>query len=93
MLWEGSLLSAGRGSTSATLLVVCKDTETVMGLKDRLFLQGFIVMLSEGYCRLDFAVESVWTVIPLSRVELVVMWFRQFNDCGFVSLQRLLGSE
>lgn len=59
MQWEGSLLSAGRGSTSATLLVVCNDTEAVTGLKDRLFLRGFIVMLSEGYCRLAFAVRSV----------------------------------
>jgi len=59
LLWEGSLLSASRGSTSAILLIVCKNTKAVMGLKDRLFLQGFIVMLSEGYCRLAFAMRSV----------------------------------
>lgn len=55
------------------LLVICKDTEATMGLEDRLFIQGFMVMLSEGYHRLVLAARVFEAVILLSRAKFTIM--------------------
>lgn len=61
------------GSTAATSAGVCKATEATMGLEDRLFIQGFMVMLSEGYRRLALAARVFEAVILLSRDEFTIV--------------------
>jgi len=81
-----------RGSTA---VASCEDTEATAGLEDRLFIQGFMVMLSEGYCRLALAAEywrpSFFSAgLSLQQCGLFSKWLEVW---GFVSLSIQLGGE
>lgn len=52
-----------------------KNTEAMMGLGDRLFVQRFMVMLSESYRRLVLAARVFEAVILVSRAEFTITWF------------------
>lgn len=73
--WEGRFLTTERERALLQhLLVMCKDTEATMGLGDRLFVQGFMVMLTEGYRRLVLAAGVFEAVILLIEAEFTIMW-------------------
>lgn len=45
-----------------------------MGLEDRLFVQGFMVVVSEGYRRLALAAQVFEAVIFLRGLEFTIVW-------------------